>query len=460
MAFTQRTFSADWTNAVWVAWQQKLNIQDLGHPSYFIQSRELGAFYPFFAFYGATLYVLAGLLAIPIGSINAVVVLYFAAFLTAYCGWTWLSMQAGLSGLAAYLPGAIAVTAPYAITDAYGRGDFAETVATSMIPLILASALSIFRADRLRAAPVAAFVFSVAILTGSHTVTLLWGSTFLLAAAAIAALSWGGLVRARAGRLLQLAGLSLLGLGMSLWFLVPLVTHANDTLISQNPQSLSEGAYTSIGEIFRPLRSTPQVPPDGFAVIQAQLPVLALVCAVVLLAFAWRRLSRGRRSLIVGLAALLGVVTLLSTTPSLFEHLPRYWRYVEYTERLIPYGDLLVVGLLVLGLAGLRARARAFRYATAAVTTIAVLGTVQAVAQVLAVPSMLTLTDRTTPHSRDVIFIKPDRIPLTWYSFTDFADASQPTARATTVHPLYVPVSAPRRTSYTLTYPPGPASRV
>ena len=113
--------------------------------------------------------MLAGLLALPLGSINAVVVLYFAAFLTAYCGWTWLSIQAGLSGFAAYLPGAIAVTAPYAITDAYGRGDFAETVATSMIPLILASALSIFRADRLRAAPVAAFVFSVAILTGSHT---------------------------------------------------------------------------------------------------------------------------------------------------------------------------------------------------------------------------------------------------------------------------------------------------
>ena len=192
MAFTERTFVPDWTDHVWLVWQQKLNLQDLGLPSYFIQTKELGAFYPFFAFYGANLYLIAGLIAIPLGSINAVIVIYFAAFLAAYCGWTWLSMQAGLSGLAAYLPGAIAVTAPYAVGVAYGRGDFAETVATSMIPMVLASGLSIFRADRLRAAPVAAFVFSIAILTGTHTLTLLWGSTFLLGAVAIAALAWWG----------------------------------------------------------------------------------------------------------------------------------------------------------------------------------------------------------------------------------------------------------------------------
>ena len=332
MAFTQRTFSADWTNhglgrLAAEAQHPGPRASELFHP----EQRARGLL--------SVLRLLRrhalrdrGLLALPLGAINAVVVLYFAAFLAAYCGWTWLSMQAGLTGLAAYLPGAIAVTAPFAITTAYGRGDFAETVATSMIPLILASGLSIFRADQLRAAPVAAFVFSVAILTGSHTLTLLWGSTFLLAAVAIAAFSWGGLVRARAGRLVQLAGLSLLGLGMSLWFLVPLVTYSKRHRDQpETAQSLSEGAYTSIGEIFRPLRSTPQVPPDGFAVIQAQLPVLALVCAVVLLGIAWRRLSRGRRSLFVGLAALLGLVTLLSTTPSLFEHLPRYWRYVQFT---------------------------------------------------------------------------------------------------------------------------------
>src|SRR6266576_730039 len=86
MAFTQRTFSTDWSNQVWVVWQQKLNLQDLGLPSYFIQNRELGAFYPFFAFYGATLFVNTGLLALPLGSVNAVVVIYLGAFLVAYCG--------------------------------------------------------------------------------------------------------------------------------------------------------------------------------------------------------------------------------------------------------------------------------------------------------------------------------------------------------------------------------------
>ena len=50
-------------------------LQDLGLPSYFMQNRELGAFYPFFAFYGATLFVITGLLALPLGSVNAVVVI-------------------------------------------------------------------------------------------------------------------------------------------------------------------------------------------------------------------------------------------------------------------------------------------------------------------------------------------------------------------------------------------------
>ncbi|MGA9371335.1 MAG: hypothetical protein WBV53_05760, partial [Solirubrobacterales bacterium] len=316
MAFTQRTFAPDWTGHVWMVWQQKLNIQDLGLPSYFIENKELGAFYPFFAFYGTNIYALGGLLAIPLGSINAVIVLYFAAFLAAYCGWTWLSIQAGLHGLAAYLPGCIALTAPFVITTAYGRGDLAETVATSMIPVIAASSVSIFRADRLRAGPVAAFVFSIAILTGSHTLTLLWGSTYMLGAAAIAALAWPEVIRARTRSLLRVAGLAVVGTGISLWFLVPLLAYSHKTVIGEEPTAIAGYEYTSLGELLRPFRSAPQQPPAGFADIQSQLPVLALVLAVGLLALSWRRLPPARRRLAVGLTALLGLVVLLAATPS------------------------------------------------------------------------------------------------------------------------------------------------
>jgi hypothetical protein len=456
MAFTERTFAVDWSDHVWLVWQQKINLQDLGHPSYFIQTRELGAFHPWFAFYGANLSVIAALLALVVGSINSVIALYFAAFLATYCGWTWLSAEAGLRGVTRYLPGCIAVTAPYVLSNAYGIGDFPETVATSMIPLVLASGVSIARSDRLRAGPVAAFVFSVAILTGSHTLTVLWGSTFLVAVVAIGAISMRGAIRVGARSLLELVGLAALGVGMSLWFLVPLVTHSGDTVIGQRPGDI---VPLTAGELFRPLRSVPLT--STGADVQAQLPVLALACAIVVVALAWRGLSRDRRSLVAGLAALLGVVVLLCLAPSLIEHLPRPYRFLQFSRRLVTYGDLLVVGLLVLGLSGLRARPSLLRGATVAVAAVAVLGVVQALVQALGVPSSISQSDHTTPHTRDVIFERgPDHTPSTWYTNTDFGDASQPTAQPTLARKLLVPVWSHRRSSYEVTYPPGPAGDV
>ena len=55
LVLTSSTFGQDWPNHLWLVWQQSRNITALGHPSYFLQSH-LGAFYPFYAFYGGTLY--------------------------------------------------------------------------------------------------------------------------------------------------------------------------------------------------------------------------------------------------------------------------------------------------------------------------------------------------------------------------------------------------------------------
>jgi hypothetical protein len=456
MALTDRTFAPDWSDHVWLVWQQKINLQDLGHPSYFIQNHELGSFYPFFAFYGTTLSTIAGTLALAVGSINSVIALYFCAFLAAYGGWIWLSAQAGLSGLARYLPGAIAVTAPYVLTSAYGIGDFPETVATSMIPLALASALSLMRAERITALPAAAFVFTVAILSGSHTLTVLWASTFLLAVVAVAALSGNVRVHGGTRRVLQLAGLAALGVGMSLWYLVPVISHGGDTVIGQRPTQI---VPLTFGDLFRPLRNVPTS--SSGTDENAQIPVLALLCAVIVVGLAWRGLSRQRRSLIIGLAALLGLVVLLCLEPSLIDHLPRPWHFLQFSRRLLTYADLIVVGLLVLGLAGLKARPSLLRGATVAVAVVAALGAIQALAQALAVPSSISQSDRTTPHTRDVLFQRgPDRTPLAWYGGGDFADASQPAAQPTLPQPLEVPVSESRQDSYELTYPPGPAGDV
>ena len=313
MAFTQRTFVPDWTDHVWLVWQQKLNIQDLGHPSYFIQSRELGAFYPFFAFYGATLYVVAGLLALPLGSINAVIVLYFAAFLTAYCGWTWLSIQAGLTGFAAYLPGRDRRHRPLRdhqrvwprglrgdgrhLDDPPDPGERAEHLPRRPAQSRAGRRLRLLRRDPDRQPHLdPALGIDLPARSGGDR------GARLVRAGSRRGPQAGATRRPVTARARH----------------EPLVPHPAGRIFKGHRDRRETGgaslgnAYTAIGELFRPFRSTPQV---GSADVQAQLPVVALVCAAVLLGLAWRGLSRERRRLAVGLAVLLGLVVLLVTTP-------------------------------------------------------------------------------------------------------------------------------------------------
>jgi hypothetical protein len=459
MAFTERTFAPDWTDHVWLVWEQQQNISDFGVPTYFLQTTTLGAYYPLYAFYGGALYAVAGTLSLGIGTVNSVVAVYLGSFVVAFAGWTWLAMQAGLRGWVAYLPGAVAVTCPYAVTVAYGRGDLAETVAVSVIPLVVASGLSLIRSDRLRAPAVAAYIGGVAVLTGTHTLTLLWGTTFLLALALIAASCWFGLVRERARRVAQLAALSVLGALINAWYLVPLAAYSGNTAIGQSPRALEQTSFTDPGELFSPLRSTAQEP--GLAAdVQAQLPVLALLCVLVFGALAWRGLSHQRRLLAAGLGGLLGLVLLLLLAPSLIEDLPRFWRFIQFPYRLVSYADLIIVGLLVLVLSGLRSRPRAFRIAGSTVAVVAVLGSGQALAQALAVPSWLTIDDRTTPHDRSAAFPSLDRAPLAWYAIGDFADASAPLLEPTLPGRLAAPVSTERRLTYDVEYPAGKGGTV
>ena len=104
LLFTDRTFSTDWGNHLWLIWAQGLDIRDLGGPSYFLQS-SLGVFYPYYAFYGGrfTRRWRVSWLSDPTA---AVVVGYAAALSAAYLGWTWIAAQLGMRGWRMQLPGA------------------------------------------------------------------------------------------------------------------------------------------------------------------------------------------------------------------------------------------------------------------------------------------------------------------------------------------------------------------
>ena len=66
------------------------------------------------------------------------------------------------------------------------RGAWPEFVATSALPLLVASGLRIARSPRLEAVPCALFVAAAIVASGSHNITLLWGSiTFAVALVAL-----------------------------------------------------------------------------------------------------------------------------------------------------------------------------------------------------------------------------------------------------------------------------------
>jgi hypothetical protein len=106
LVLTTSAFGQDCPNHLWLVWQQSRNVSALGHPSYFLQSH-LGAFYPFYAFYGRTLYGVVGTVSAALGEhpLIAYIASYVVAFAAAYAGCTWLSLQAGLKGWQAHIPG-------------------------------------------------------------------------------------------------------------------------------------------------------------------------------------------------------------------------------------------------------------------------------------------------------------------------------------------------------------------
>ena len=159
---TSSTFGQDWPNHLWLVWQQSRNITALGHPSYFLQSH-LGAFYPFYASLrrDALRGRRRGLRSDRRTPFIAYIASYAAAFTAAYAGCSWSSLQVGLRGWQAQIPGLIYVGSAYYLTSAYGRGDWPELIATSSLPLVAAGGLYLVRTDVMRVLPSFCYVGAV-----------------------------------------------------------------------------------------------------------------------------------------------------------------------------------------------------------------------------------------------------------------------------------------------------------
>jgi hypothetical protein len=447
--FTDRTFATDWANHYWLVYMQGLEIGSLHEPSLYLQST-LGAFYPYYAFYGGTFYAVSGLVAKLFDTELAVLLSYAGAIAANYLGWTWMARMAGVRSWRAQLPGLIAVTAPLAVSNLYGRGGIPEVVATSMLPLVAAAAISVVREPRLRLRDITAFVVSLVFLTGSHALSMVWGVTFLaLLVAVLAAFHWS-FVKQRATRLLGLAGLGVLAGCVNAWMLGPLILFQSQTLENE-PDPIIQQPYTSADNLFRILRDAPD--PYSFvrADVNAALPVLALLWALVAGVVFWRLLGPRNRGLALGLLVALVALVVLILDWSLITELPEYLQYIQFPYRLLTYADFCVVGLVTLVLAAVerRGESSASVAAVAALTAIAVFSLAISIQQNFQVRSWLT--------GRDEALASTVQPPPSWYAPVQFGDGEGPVLRPTLPQPLTVPVEEGVRDSYRVEYPPGPA---
>jgi len=352
LAFLQhRHFAGDLINDAWYIQHQADALRTMHAPSLYLHT-SLAAFYPIFAFYGGTLFVVAAALSLLTGSAYvAEAIVYVGAFGAAYAGWFWLARMAGVRGWFAHAAGIVYVTAPYVLTNLYQRQDLAETVATAAMPLMVASALSVGRADRLRAGPAAALAASTIAFTGSHNVTLLWGTIVLVLGATIIAVvvpPARGLISGRGA--LRILAIVLPATAVNAWFLLPDLAYSHDTAIAQRLADAQRRLRASnddlsLGHLLTPTR------PDTAAGGGLTLPVLALGWA--LLATATLRSRRGTpwpRLLVVLTIGALGIAALISQA-RIMADLPSPFVLLQLGERLDTFALFGVCGALIAALA-------------------------------------------------------------------------------------------------------------
>jgi hypothetical protein len=384
MLFTNAPMNGDWLHHLSLIWHQSREILANHHPTLFLNYSH-AIFYPQYAFYGATVYSIAGTLSLLMGDapIEAYVLTYLMAFAASYGGWYWMARMAGLGRWQAQVPGLLFISSSYYITLIYARGDWPEFLAVSMIPLLIASGLSVLRADQLRLWPAFALAGSSVVFFGSHNLTILWGSTLMALMGMMVVICVPEVRRWLAPRrVARVASLVVPALLVSAWFLLPAVAYQSHTDISYRYPTwrLVLQAYmhvVSVPNLFTIERVAALSPGHSFVVT---LPVLAIIWTLVGMAFF---LSKGLRRVWTRVLLICVAVTVLiaivMTHAALILALPRPYAMLQFSYRLDSYvllgisGAVLVV--LVLAQDGSR-RTRIFVWSLVPVLIVAVLGAV------------------------------------------------------------------------------------
>jgi hypothetical protein len=385
LVFASSYFTGDWLTQLWLMWHQSLALQANHLPSLFL-TYKYGVLYPHYAFYGATLYALTGGLSLLLGDapVETYVLTYLLGFAAAYGGWYWIARTARLGLWWAHVPGLVFIASAYYLTLIYARGDWPEFIGVSTIPLMVAAGLSVLRADRMRFWPAAALTISSTLFFGSHSLTIVWGSTMLivLGVAIVLCIPQARREVTRRGAI-RVVGLVLPSLLLSSWFLLPAVAYESTTRIASEYQVWQLALRETMGlvsarHLFTLSRASASAPGDGFAL---SLPILFMAWALVSVAVFLRTSSRRPWTRVLLICAIFtAAMTVLMTHAGLILALPRYYATLQFSYRLESYVLLglsgTILAALVLAKSGGR-RLRLWSWLLLPILIVSVVGAMQ-----------------------------------------------------------------------------------
>lgn len=466
LLFTSSGFGLDFTNHLWLNWVEGTGLAQAGHPSYFLSARGIGVFYPFFAFYGGTLYTIVGGISDLLGEqpIAAYVGVTTLAVAATYGGMLWLARELGLRGPAVHAPALAVVTSAYYITNLYGRGAWTEFIAVAAIAPLLASAVHLVRAGAWRPWPVLVFVVSAVLFSGSHNITLVWGTTIMAFAAVIVWLARGAPRRLPVARLAMVGGLALASVAVNAWFLLPDISYAKDVRahLELPPSGAAVTFFDTPQLLFDPLRKVPATSTTPALFVQVPVWFLAwgLVAGAVLM---WHRGSGGRlrRVWIAAMGLLALLLCMIMITP-IWSAVPFPFDEIQFPYRLGSYVFYAIAGLVLVSTLALQRAAsmdesrRIFAWLRWALALVCAISVGLCVWQQW-VPTTLFAEDSYTNRREALTSVSVP--PRTWYDPVSYTDVQAPVVSVPAGRALIIPPSSVHGDRYAawLNVPPGPA---
>jgi hypothetical protein len=351
---------------------QTAHISAHGLPTYFIDAPEQ-YFYPQNVFYAGPVLSALAYPSLVFGTWPVFATATAATFAASSAGLSWTARNLGVPSRLAIVPGVLYALAPNAVSVLYGQGGWTEMVAVSAAAVALGAATSITTGRaRSRRGMTAVLALAVAVVAGSHNITLLFSALLApLLALALLPLLHGSRRELAVRHAIVLAGIAT-GLAICGAFLLPDVWLAGRTFANLTGAEWLHDLtnFDTFSAIFNPTLG--KAAGAGSKELRTQTLVVPLAWLLLALVFLLARRRLDRRSG-VALAALmlLGIgTTLLVTHPAWWLRFPASLQAIQFPWRLIGYVSLLIV----LGVSVLLANPALRRNRLALVTLLLVTG--------------------------------------------------------------------------------------